>query len=114
MRSTTLSVNVLSSEKMRKELMIDIGNPANAAVPISRSTLSTTRLVTRARCVTRTLCDDAEERERRDDCGAVCLCKLPLMPLRLLPCRADTRRLVSLAELEHICSHQAGVAETIS
>ena len=36
------------------------------------------------------------------------------MLLRLLPSRADTRLLVLLAELEHICSHQAGVAETIT
>ena len=90
--------------------MMDIGNPASAAVIISRCTLSTTR----APCVTRTLCDDAEEREPRDDCGAACLRKLPLMLLRLLLCRADTRLLVLLAELEHICSHQAGVAETIT
>ncbi len=109
MRSTILSVT-LSSKTIRQQLMMDIGNPANAAVPISRCMLSTTR----APCVTRTLCDYAEERERRDDCGAVCLHKLPLMLLRLLPCRADTRLLVLLAELEHICSHQAGVAETIS
>ncbi len=40
--------------------------------------------------------------------------KLPLMLLRLLPSRADTRLLVLLAELEHICSHQAGVAQTIT
>jgi hypothetical protein len=108
-RSTILSVT-LSSKTIRQQLMMDIGNPANAAMPISRCTLSTTR----APCVTRTLCDDAEERERRDDRSAVCLRKLPLMLLRLLPCRADTRLLVLPAELEHICSHQAGVAETIS
>jgi hypothetical protein len=90
--------------------MMDIGNPANAAVPISSCTLSTTR----APCVTRTLCGDAEECERRDDLGAVHLRKLPLMLLRLLSCRADTRLLVLLAELEHMCSHQAGVAETIT
>ena len=90
--------------------MMDIGNPANAAVPISRCTLSTML----APCVTRTLCDDAEERKRRDDLGAVCLHKLPLMLLRLLPCRADTRLLALLAELEHMCSHQAGVAESIT
>ena len=90
--------------------MMDIGNPASAAMIISRCTLSTTR----APCITRTLCDDAEERERRDDRGSVCLHKLPLMLLRLLPSRADTRLLVLLAELEHICSHQAGVAQTIT
>jgi hypothetical protein len=90
--------------------MMDIGNPANAAVPISRCTLGTTR----APCVTRTLCHNAEECERRDDLGAVRLRKLPLMLLRLLSCRADTRLLVLLAELEHMCSHQAGIAETIT
>ena len=107
MRSTILSVTVST---IRQQLMMDIGNPATAAVPISHCTLSTTR----APCVTRTLCDYAEERERRDGRIAVCLRKLPLMLLRLLPCRADTRLLALLAELEHMCSHQAGVAETIT
>jgi hypothetical protein len=59
----------------------------------------------------RTLCDDAEESERQDDLRAVRLRKLPFVLLRMLPRLAGTRFLTLLTELEHVRSHQAGIAE---
>ncbi len=89
--------------------MTDIGNPATAAAPISRITVNTMR----APCVTRTLCDHAEERKRQDDLGAVRLRKLPFILLRLPPRQAMACRPTLLAQLKYASSHQSGIAEVI-
>ena len=93
---------------MRQMLRIDIGKPAAAAVLNFCASVH-------AACLQgqRSLRRDAEKTERQADLCAVRLRELPFILLCLPTHCAGTCSPALVAELEHGCSHQAGVAEAI-